>query len=279
MGRWFAGILSKDGKEVVITGRNEEKLREAGRQLGVEATSRNEAAVSGADYVLLSVPVESLEAVVKELGPHLAPGQAVIDISSVKVAPLAIMHRHLKTGPVLGAHPLFGPGARGIANQNFVLTPTSEPEQELAQRIKNYLEGKGARVTLMTPGEHDEVMSVILGLSHFIAIVAGDALLGTGMLPQAAPVAGTTYRVLLTLVASVLSEDPELYASLQMNLPRAAEWEKRFQSQAGEWADLVAAKDRAGFARRMKALKESLQRDVPDFGQAYQNMYRIVEGL
>ncbi|GAI64600.1 unnamed protein product, partial [marine sediment metagenome] len=28
-----------------------------------------------------------------------------------------------------------------------------------------------------------------------------------------------TYKVLLTLVESVLSEDPELYASLQMNLP------------------------------------------------------------
>ena len=33
MGRWFADFLLKDGKEVVITGRNEEKLQEARHQL------------------------------------------------------------------------------------------------------------------------------------------------------------------------------------------------------------------------------------------------------
>lgn len=39
MGRWFAGFLLKDGKDVVITGRNERKLLEAKRQLGVEVAT------------------------------------------------------------------------------------------------------------------------------------------------------------------------------------------------------------------------------------------------
>jgi len=279
MGRWLAGFLLKDGKEVVITGRNEEKLLEASQQLGVAGSTDNAEAIRGADYILLSVPIESLEEVVKQLSPHIQTGQVVIDITSTKVLPVEIMHRHIKTGSVLGAHPLFGPGAMSPANQNFVLTPTSDEEGVLAQKIKNYLEAKGARVTLMTPQEHDETMSLVLGLSHFIAIVAADTLLGSGKLKPMDIAGSTTYKVLLILLESVLSEDPELYATLQMSFPKVTEFERLFQNSAKEWADLVESKDRQEFVRRMKALKDRLQKVTPGFEKAYENMYRIVEGL
>ncbi len=279
MGRLFADLLLKDGKEVVITGRNEEKLLEARHQLGIEATSNNTEAVKGADYVLLSVPIESFEEVVKQISPCIQTGQVVIDVTSTKIFPVEIMHRHIKTGTVLGAHPLFGPGARGIANQNFVLTPTSDEEAALAQKIKNYLEARNARVALMSPQEHDETMSLVLGLSHFIAIVAADTLLSSGKMKPIEAVGSTTYKVLLTMVESVLSEDPELYASLQMSLPQVTKFEKLFQSRARDWADVVENKDRQEFTRRMKDLKDRLEKFSPEFVKAYENMYRIVEGL
>lgn len=279
MGRWLAGFLSRDGKEVVISGRNRERLLSVGRELGVTVAADNAEAVRGADYILLSVPIEGFEEVVRQVSPHLQPGQVVIDITSTKVLPVAIMHRHIKTGSVLGTHPLFGPGARGLDNQNFVLTPTGDEETALAQKIKDYLEVRGARVTLMTPREHDETMSLVLGLSHFIAIVAADTLLSSGKLKPMEAAGSSTYKVLLTLIESVLSEDAGLYASIQMNLPRVTEFEKLFQSRAGEWADLVAGKDRQEFIRRMKTLKDRLEKVAPDFEEAYGNMYRIVEGL
>ena len=279
MGRFFADFFLKDGKEVVITGRNEKRLRAAGHQLGVEVTTDNARAVHGADYVLLSVPIENFEAVVKQVSPHIQAGQAVIDVTSTKVLPVEIMHRHLKNALVLGAHPLFGPGARGIANQNFVLTPTSDEEKTLAQKIKHYLEARGARVTLMSPQEHDETMSLVLGLSHFIAIVAADTLLSSGRLKPTETASSTTYKVLLTMIQSVLSEDPELYASLQMSLPGVTAFETLFQSKTREWAALVESKNRQEFIGRMKALKNKLQRVSPEFEKAYENMYRIVEGL
>ena len=277
MGRWFAKFLLKDGKEVVITGRNEEKLLEAKQQLGVEVASNVEA-VKSADAVLLSVPVESFEEVVTQISPHIQSRQIVVDISSIKVFPVETMHKHLKTKFTLGVHPLFGPGAESITNQNFILTPTNDEEGALAQKIRKYLEARGARVSLMTPREHDEKMTIILGLSHFIALVSADTLLSSD-LRQTEAIGGITYKVLLTLVESVLSEDPELYASLQMNLPNITEIEKLFQRKAKVWADLVKNKDRQKFVQQMKILRDKLEKDNPDFGKAYQNMYRIVEGL
>ncbi len=175
MGRWFANFLLKEGKEVIITGRNERKLLEAERQLGVEVATNVEA-VKSADVILISVPIDNLEEVVEQVSPYLRPEQVIIDITSIKVFPVETMHKHIKAGLVLGVHPVFGPGARDMANQNFVLTPTNERERTLAQKIREYLEIRGAKVTLMTPQEHDEVMAVVLGLSHFIALVSADTL-------------------------------------------------------------------------------------------------------
>jgi len=180
---------------------------------------------------------------------------------------------------VLGAHPMFGPGARGIANQSFVLTPTNEEETALAQKIREYLETRGARATLMNPDEHDEMMAVILGLSHFIAIVSADTLLSFDKLKQMRAIGGSTFKLLLTLAEGVISEDPEFYTSLQMNLPNIAEVEKLFQRRAKTWADLVENKDRDKFAQRMNELKDRLYQVNPDFGKAYEDMYKLVEGL
>jgi prephenate dehydrogenase len=278
MGRWFASFLSKEGKEVVISGRSESKLLEAKRQLGVEVASSVEA-VKSADAVLLSVPIESFEEVVKEISPHIQPEQVVVDITSIKVLPVAAMHKYLKTGLVLGAHPLFGPGAKGVANQNFVLTPTNDRERTLAQKIEEYLETRGGRVSLMTPEEHDEKMTVILGLSHFIAIVSADTLLSSDKLEQPGEISGVTYKVLLTLVESVISENPELYASLQMNLSNVTEIEELFQRKVKEWADLVKNRDRQKFVQQMCVLRNKLEKGNPDFGKAYENMYKLAAGL
>ncbi len=279
MGRWFAGFLLKAGKEVIIAGRNEKKLLEAKQQLGCEATTSLSVAVKNADVVLISVPIDSFEEVVKQLPPHLHPEQVIIDITSVKVLPVALMHKYIKTGVVLGTHPVFGPGAKDIKNQNFVLTPTNEKEAALAQKIKQYLEARGARVTLMTPDEHDEMMAVILGLAHFVAIVAADTLMSFDKLQPMKSISGSTYKLLHTLTESVISEEPEFYASLQMNLPRLTEIEELFQKNSKAWADIVKNKNRREFVKRMSDLKERMEKSDPDFGKAYENMYKFLENF
>ncbi len=277
MGRWFTDFLLKDGKEVIIHGRNEKRLREAGRQYNVNTTTSIPRAVDGADIVLVAVPIDSFEEVIKQLKPCLSPGQTVMDVTSVKVIPVEVMHRHLPDRTVLGTHPVFGPGAKSARNQNFVLTPTNDAEAAFAAKVSRYLDEKGAMVTLMTPREHDDMMAVVLGLSHFIAIASADVLLGFDQLVKMKAIGGPTYKVLLTLAESVITEDPELYASIQMNLPGMVDMEALFQKSAGTWADIVKSNDRRGFVRRMNALKERLYKTDPEFGRSYEDMYKVLD--
>ncbi len=277
MGQWFARFFLADGHEVLITGRRQGKLDKVRREIDV-AVSTDISEVREAHLIVISVPPDAFEPVVRQLAPHTNEEQVIVDVTSLKAAPVAAMQRHIKAGRILGTHPVFGPGARDMANHNFVLTPTNEAETALAQRVREYLEGKGARVTLMTPEEHDELMTVVLGLAHFIAIVSADTLLGSDRFQQMKEIGGTTYQLLRTLVESVVSEDPELYASLQMNFPGIEGVEARFLANAEAWASLVRNQDRDGFAERLNALKGVLAKTDPNFRQAYEDMYRLTDG-
>jgi len=278
MGKWFVRYLLKERMKVVISGRNQEKLRKAGKELGVSIVSSVEV-VKQSDVVIISVPPDTFETVVKEIAPYVRTRQIIVDVTSVKTQPVEIMHRYIKKGTILGTHPVFGPGAKNLANQNFVLTPTSKKETELASQIKKYLESKRANVSVMTPQQHDETMTVVLGLAHFIAIVSADTLLGFENFQKMKKIGGTTFKLLYTLVESVISEDPQLYASLQMSFPDISKVESLFQKNTRLWADMVKNKDRDGFARRMSALHNKLEKTDPAFRQAYKDMYKITEGI
>jgi len=187
------------------------------------------------------------------------------------------MREHLLNARCLSIHPMFGPGAGSPRGQNFILTPADAAEEALAAKARDYLETRGGRVRQMTPAEHDEMMTVILGLSHFIAIVTADTLLDFAGLESSRGFSSTTYRVLLDLVESVVAEDPNLYAALQLNMPGITGVEDTFKRHTGEWAEIVRRGDRDEFVRRMSALKEQFEARDPEFHRAYDNLYRIAE--
>jgi prephenate dehydrogenase len=278
MGRWFTRFLLEEGYEVIISDRDQDRLKASRRELGVR-TASNINAVKHADVILISIGIDSIEEVVKEIGPFVRTEQIVLDVTSIKEFPIEVMHKYLKTPNILGTHPLFGPGARDLANQNFALTPTNERENILAQKVQELLKSRGARVTIMSPGEHDEIMTIVLGLAHFVAIVAADTLASTGKLTKTKAIGGSTYRVLTTLAESVISEEPELYATLQMRLPRLSQLEEVFQNKVVDWANLVKRQDKEGFIKNMTALKRKFAENNADFGEAYGNMYKIMEWL
>jgi prephenate dehydrogenase len=274
MGAWFARLLKQEGHAVTVIGRDKDKLAEAAVNLGVAATDRLETA-GRADIVIISVPVDVFGRVCEQLAPHIRPGQLVFDLTSVKVMPVAAMHRNFNRAQVLGVHPAFGPGAESLNGQNVILTPTDEAENRLADEVRDWLTAQGARVRVTSPEEHDRLMSISLGLAHFIAIVTADALISLDKLTEMNSASGITYKALLTLVESVLSEDPSLYASIQLNLPELPEMEKLFGEKADEWAGLVADGRRQDFIDRMSRLKTTLEAANPDFGASYQKLYHL----
>jgi len=278
MGRWFTKFFLEEGDSVILSSRSKEKLLKIRDEFGVEI-SDNVNAVKNADRVLICVPIENFEAVVKEIHSHVRPDQVVMDICSIKENPVKIMHEYIKTGVTLGAHPVFGPGVKSIENQNFVLTPINDKEKRFATEFKSWLEKKRANVFIMSPRKHDELMSVVLGFPHFLGLVVCDTLLNYPNFVETKKVAGASYKVLLTLAEAVASEETEFYRSLQMNLPEIEKIEGLFLKKSEEWLSMVRRKNRSAFASKMELVKKKLRKVNPDYARSYRVMHRLLDAV
>ena len=276
MGVWFAKFFSTKGYNVVLADRKKEKLAKL-KDLNVELTADFKQAVQGADQVLICVSITAFEEVVKAISPAIHEGQVVMDICSIKETPVKIMHQYIKGATVLGTHPVFGPGSNGVKHKAYILTPTNPKEQAFADEFKKWLEQEEAHVFIMTPQKHDELMSVVLGLPHFLGLVACETLLEQKDLPLTKQVAGTTYRMLFTLAEATALETPDLYASLQTNLPELGKIEDLFMAKAQEWLDLIKKKDAQAIVERMEQLKIKLKKTDSDFAKSYEVMYKMLE--
>jgi prephenate dehydrogenase len=276
MGVWLAKFFQSKGYTVVLADRKKKKLAKL-KDLSVELTSDFKAAVQNADQILLCVSINAIEEVVKAISPALHEGQVVMDICSIKEAPVKIMHEHIKKGLVLGTHPVFGPGSNGVRHKAYILTPTNAKEQEFAKKFKKWLEQEEAHVFVMSPQKHDQLMSVVLGLPHFLGLVACETLLEQKNLAETKKVAGTTYRMLFTLAEATALETPDLYASLQMNLPELGKIEDLFMAKAQEWLSLIKKKDAKAIVDRMEQLKKKLMETDSDFAKSYEVMYKMLE--
>ena len=276
MGAWFAKFFLEEGYSVVVADRKKEKLAKLKNRLAVETADFLEA-VRDADRVLICVSISAFESIVKMIAPSIRENQVVMDICSIKKFPVKIMHKYIKSGVVLGTHPVFGPGSKGVEHKAFVLTPTRPEEKKFAETFKEWLEQKEARVFVISPERHDALMSVVLGFPHFLGVVVCDALLEQVDYAGTKNVAGTTYRLLLTLAEATALENPELFASLQLNLPELEKVESRFIEKACEWLKLIQQGDQTAVSRKMEQLKTKLMKAGGEWTRSYEMMYKMLE--
>jgi len=277
MGVWFARFCKENGDNIIVSDRKKEKLLKIGKELSVETTTDFIEATNCADRIIVCVSISSFEEVVKKIGPSIRDNQVVMDICSIKEFPVRVMHENIEGGLVLGTHPVFGPGSKGLKHKAYILTPTNPAELKFANEFKDWLEKEEAHVFVMTPEKHDELMSVVLGLPHFLGLVACETLLEQKDFAQTKQVAGTTYRMLFTLAEATALETPDLYANLQMNLPKMGKIEELFIAKAQEWLDLVKKKDPKAMVNRLAQLKTKMLKADPDFAESYKVMYQMLE--
>jgi prephenate dehydrogenase len=275
MGVWFVKFCKENGEQVILADRKKEKLAKLGKELGVETADFVDA-VKKVDNVIICVSIDAFEEVVKKIAPIVREGQTVVDICSVKEQPVKIMHQHIKKGLILGTHPVFGPGSPSVKHKAYILTPTNAREQAFAEKYKGWLEKVGARVFIMSPKKHDELMSIVLGLPHFVGLVACDTLLEQPDFLETKKVAGTTYQMLFTLAEATALENPELFSSLQFRLPEMEKIESLFIEKAQEWLRLITQKDPEAIAAKMDDLKSKLMKTSRDYERSYAIMYKML---
>ncbi|MBE1425082.1 prephenate dehydrogenase [Desulfomicrobium macestii] len=124
-------------------------------------------AVRTAALVLLCVPITAVKDVTQAIAPYLTQDCILADICSVKVQPLREMLA-LTTTPVVGTHPLFGPGT---LDAELRIAVTVGRDQEASDNLSDCLRSLGFSPFNTTADEHDQAMAYIQGL-NFVTTVA-----------------------------------------------------------------------------------------------------------
>ncbi|MDR2707398.1 MAG: prephenate dehydrogenase/arogenate dehydrogenase family protein [Nitrososphaerota archaeon] len=277
MGIWFTNFCKNKSDTVILAGRNTEKLAKLKKELQIETTTDFQEAVQNADIVLICTSISSFENIVKKIAPITHKEQVIMDICSIKEHTVNIMHQYIKTATVLGTHPVFGPGSNGINHKTCVLTPTNPQEEAVAEQYKQWLEKEGANAFIMTPQKHDELMSIILGLPHFIGLVTCETLLAQENFTESKKLAGTTYRMLFTLAEATAQETPDLFANVQTKLSNLGKMEESFIQNAQSLLDLMKNNNTTEIMSRIERLRTKLAKIDNDHNKSYETMYKMLQ--
>ena len=141
----------------------------------IERGAEDIASLSGVDLVILAAPVRQNVGLLARLS-SLAP-VVVTDVSGTKREIVRTARALPASVSFVGGHPLSG-GERGgfafargdlFAGRPWIFTPDGDRGAEGVARLSRFVEGFGARVTVMDAAEHDRLMAF---LSHLPQLTA-----------------------------------------------------------------------------------------------------------
>lgn len=129
----------------------------------------------GSDLVIIAVPVGRIVDVAKGLIPHLDAGALITDTGSTKARIVECIDEFWPC--FVGSHPIAGKEVPGyfasqadlFADKAAIITPSAFTKRECIEQAKWLWEACGARITIMDPRKHDELMAIISHLPHLLS--------------------------------------------------------------------------------------------------------------
>jgi len=202
-------------------------------------------AASVADVVIVSVPIDATEDVIRLVGPRVREDALLMDVTSIKEAPVATMVEATRAS-VVGTHPLFGPNVHSLQGQRVVVCRARG--EAWANWVVRMFQARGLSVQETSPAHHDRMMAVVQVLTHFQTQVLGLTLarLGTS-LEDTLRFMSPAYLMELYVTARHFDQSPELYGPIEMRNPATAQVTSAFGAAAAEVADILSAADRGRF--------------------------------
>jgi prephenate dehydrogenase len=196
------------------------------------------------------------------IAPKLAPNAVVTDGGSTKQSVVAAARAALgaRVAQFVPAHPIAGSDASGAGaatatlfrDREVILTALPETAPEAVARVRSAWQACGARVTEMTPRDHDAVLAAVSHLPHLLSYALVHELAARADAAQLFAHAGTGLRDVTRLAAS----HPEMWRDICVANREALLGElRRYQDTLAQLGALLEQSDGAGLERLFEAAR------------------------
>jgi cyclohexadieny/prephenate dehydrogenase len=134
--------------------------------------------VSDSDLIIIATPLSSYKEIILSIKDRLKKNVILTDTGSVKKEVMKIIHNiQLTDVHWIPSHPIAGTEESGpragqaemFENRWCVISPSKDCAEEPIKNLKALWEAMGSKVKIMTPEEHDKILSLSSHLPHAIA--------------------------------------------------------------------------------------------------------------
>jgi prephenate dehydrogenase len=249
MGGSFALAAKRAGLVKRVVGYSKSpSTTERARQMGIIDVEAPSAllAVSGADLVLLAVPVSATEATFKAIRHLITSNMLIMDVGSTKRDVVDAAQRVLgaNLGSFVPAHPIAGKEVSGVEHadaelyigKQVILTPIAKTQVGHLKRAVDLWEGLGCHVQQMAPEAHDAAFAAVSHMPHLLAFALMHAIINQPMGKDFLALAGPGFRDFTRIAAS----DPKMWRDVLLaNKHEVVEQAKMFQRSLLNMLQLV----------------------------------------
>ncbi len=253
MGGSFALALKRAGLVKRVVGYSKSpSTTERARQMGVIDVEAPSAllAVSGADIVLLAVPVSATEATFKAIRHLITPNTLIMDVGSTKRDVVDAARRVLRdhVGCFVPAHPITGKEVSGVEHadanlytgKQVILTPIERTFTAQLSKAASVWTALGCNVIQMSPQAHDAAYAAVSHLPHLIAFTLMNSISGQAQGADFLSLAGPGFRDFTRIAAS----DPKMWRDILVaNREELLAQSKLFQQNLQAFEKLIASSD------------------------------------
>src|SRR5690554_2702233 len=197
------------------------------------------------DLVIVTVPINVTNSVIKRLKGKLKKETVLADFTSNKVAPLnEMLAAH--DGPVVGLHPMHGPDVQNVSKQLMVVCEGRDAGK--MDWFVQQCELWGMRIIKTEPEKHDHVMHLVQGLRHFVALLYGSFMQNNDLKPaNMLEFSSPIYRAEMMMTGRIFAQSAELYADIVFANQERRQLLLDFFEHHKKLARMVEENDRDGF--------------------------------
>lgn len=276
IGGSFARAVREKGicDRITGVGRNLENLEKA-VELGVidDFDFDLKRAAKASDFVFISTPVGSYEAIFSELKTVWSSEAVYTDAGSTKQSVVDALNEVFGEVPTnfIPGHPIAGAENSGVLasrvdlyeQKQVILTPLEKSDERAVVKVQEVWQAIGADISKMAPAHHDRVLAETSHLPHLLAYALVDLLGHKNEQREVLKYAAGGFRDFTRIASS----DPRMWADIcEANDREIIPLLDQFSSELNKISEMLKAQNQGDLFTLFKRAKETRQQFLDQSG-------------